>query len=294
MGVRFSLIADMLSNKLRNTSGTSFNELIDDIFHIIYGENYKSVKQKRDLGSDGIIESERISIACYAPESYDARKFKAKMEEDYKKFKGNYAGLGYSFRFITNIKLLGSIITHFKELCPDGDIWGLEEIISFIRRQPPKIRRVILTDIFGVEKEFVIYDVIEEMIDEIIMLDKTSNNYSIRYSPPTELLRKIEINFKNEGFREYLVRLVENLYPEYSFLFGEVFKSMEAKEIETLKMKVLDRTGTLFLEKNSFDEVFSALINDFSDKYPNDDEYRKHVTMLLIYIFEQCIIGRRT
>jgi hypothetical protein len=69
---------------------------------------------------------------------------------------------------------------------------------------------------------------------------------------------------------------------------------MEAKEIETLKMKVLDRTGTLFLEKNSFDEVFSALINDFSDKYPNDDEYRKHVTMLLIYIFEQCIIGRRT
>jgi len=295
MGTGFLSLWDLISNTLRNTFETEFNKLIDNIFHIVYGENYKSIKQKRDLGSDGIIEPEKVSIACYAPESYDAKKFKKKIREDYEKFRENYAKLGYLFRFITNIKLLGSIITYFKELCPDGDIWGLEEIISFIKKQPPKIRRYVLIDVFNIPEEFIRYDIIEEIIYEIDKLNETLDNTTvIAYSPPTGLLKKIEINFKNGNFREYLIRLIEESYPEYGFFLNEIFKSMEPEEISTLKTKVLNRTATLYLEKESFEEVFSALIDDFSSKYPDDDEYRKHVIMLLIYIFEQCIIGRRT
>ena len=289
----FPPLWDLISNTLRNTFETEFNKLIDNIFHIVYGEKYKSIKQKRDLGSDGIIEPERVSVACYAPESYNAKKFKKKVKEDYEKFRNNYAKLGYLFRFITNIKLLGSNITYFKELCPDGDIWGLEEIISFIKRQSPKIRRHILVDVFGIPREFITYDIIEEIIYEIELNETFDNNTAITYSYPTGLLEKIEVNFESENFKKYLKRLTEEPYPEYGFYLAEIFKRMDPKEIDTLKTKVLSKTATFSLKKRSFEEVFLALIDDFSSKYPKDDEYKKHVTMLLIYIFEQCIIGKR-
>ena len=285
-------LKDFLKSKIEHLYGTQFNEIVDGIFSILYGENYKSIKQKRDLGSDGIIETEKISLACYAPERYDKPKFEKKVDEDYGKYKKNYMSLGYKWRFITNQKLLGSIVTYIKNKSTDAEVWGIEELINFILNLPPSKRRKILLDIFSLSTELIEFDFVEEVIEEISKLKKEVSDYCPQYNLPKDTSKKIEKNFSGEDI-EIVKRKFIHFYAEYIGYLQKVLNTLDNDFISNMKMTVLREYQFLY-KKLTFKERFDHLVNRFSSKYPKDQEYKNYVELILLYLFEQCLIGTKS
>jgi len=284
-------LRDFLKFKISNLYEKQFNEMIDNIFSILYGEDFKCIKQHRDLGSDGIIEAEKICLACYAPEKYESNKFKRKVDDDFRKYKANYANLGYKWRFITNQKLLGSAITHIKKKDTNAEIWGIEELINFILRLSPSKRRKILEEVFSLSKELIEYDFIEEVIEEISKLKEKESlyKYKPKYKPPADTIRKIEKNFDREDVN-ILKKTFNIFYAEHINYLLNTLKAFGNDFISHLKVTVLREFANLS-EKLTFKEKFNILLNRFSEKYPNDEEYKNYVELILLYLFEQCLIG---
>ncbi len=284
-------LRDILKSKIEHLYGTQFNEIVDGIFSILYGENYKSIKQKKDLGSDGIIETEKVCLACYAPERYDKQKFEKKVDEDYRKYEKNYMRLGYKWRFITNQKLLGSMVTYIKNKITNADIWGIEELINFILNSLPSKRRKILSEIFSLSPELIEFDFVEEVIEEISKLKDEISDYHPQYDLPKDTLKKIEKNFSDEDI-EIVKRKFIHFYAEHIGYLQKVLKSLDDDFISNLKMAVL-REYQILDEKLTFKGKFEYLVNRFSSKYPNDQEYKNYVELILLYFFEQCLIGTK-
>ena len=278
----------LVPNFIKTTYGEEFNRLIDRVFRIVYGTAYRTIKQKRDLGCDGIIETEKTVIACYAPEKPDKSKFENKLSEDYQKFEKNWASLGYNLRFMTNQLLLASQVNSLKRLCNNCHIWGNGELTEFIRLQPPAVRRRLFLEVFDIPEELIVYDIVEEIIHEASKLE-TFVDITLDYSLPQNLDKKVERNFRK--LRDLILRHYRDIYPGYGYIYHKVFGSLDDTQINTLKIKVIGTYETIKLRHDNFDDAFLELVSELSKKYPNDDEYRIYAKMLVLYIFEQCLIG---
>lgn len=285
-------LKDILKSKIEHLYGIEFNTFIDSLFSQIYGSDYKCIKQKRDLGSDGIIETKKICLACYAPEKFNKREFEKKVDEDFKKYEKNYKKLEYIWRFIINQKLLGNIVTYIENKDTTADIWGIEELINFALNLPPSKRRVVLREVFSLPPEFIEFDFIEEVISEISENRNTSSDYIPRYNTPLDTIKKIEINFKGEDIK-IVRKKFEYFYAEHISYLQKTLESFDNDFISHIKMMILEEYQILN-ENFSFKEKFKHLVNRFSSKYPNDYEYKNYVELILLYFFEQCLIGTST
>lgn len=282
-------LKDILKSKIDHLYGIQFNNKIDEMFSIIYGQNYKSIKQKRDLGSDGIIEIKEVCLACYAPEKYNKRKFEKKVDEDFSKYEEHYMNLGYKWRYITNQKLRGSMVTYIKNKDERVDIWGIDELINYILGLPPSVRRKILSEVFCLSPELIVFDFIEEVIEAILSLKEESPIYSPHYGLPKDTIKKIEKNFEGEDI-EIVKRKFNYFYAERVGYLQKVLESFDNDYISNIKMTVLREYQNLDGNLN-FKKKFGQLINRFSSKYPKDQEYKNYVELILLYLFEQCLIG---
>ncbi len=286
-------IINLLKANIRKWTALQFNEKINQIFRVVYGENYKTIKQKYDKGSDGIIEThmEHISIACYGSENPTSKKIINKIGKDYPKYKENYKPLGYKFRFITNYEILGEVITYLKNLDQDSDIWGINEIIEFIFSQPLIIRKRILSEILNVSEELIELEIFTEIIEDIA--DRVLKSYT----PPefsgdvTQLEEKVKKNFTNPLYAQGIMNLFTDIYFEYQYFIEKTLESLDSDTVKTVYSEILGEYLRLAKQHNSFEEIFEQLIDIFSRKYATDEERRKYVKMLILYIFEQCVIG---
>ena len=272
-----------------------FNKRIEEIFQIVYKDEFVSIKQKRDLGSDGIIESEKITLACYAPERYELKKYKKKIKDDCEKYRNHYQHK-YKLRFITNQEIRAEVKATLEEECPDAEIWGVNELVTYILKGvSASKRRRILKDVFELDDEEIAFDIIEEIVEEIL-----EGNYdqietkNISYKTPLDLYKKIEKNFKNENYIEMIKKKTEDIYPEYAILIHKIIEALDENLKTTLKNRIINEyyESIESLSNKPFEFIYNKLINRFASKYPDDDEYRKGVEMLLLYIFEQCLLGK--
>jgi len=157
-----------------------------------------------------------------------------------------------------------------KELDHDNDIWGINEIIEFIFSQPLIVRKRILSEVLGIQEELIEMDIFTEIIEDI------ADRVIHAYNPPefsgniTQLEEKVKKNFKKPLYAQGIMNLYTDIYIKYQYFIRNTFES-----------------------SNSFDEIFEQLIENFSEKYGTDEERKKYVKMLILYIFEQCIIGQK-
>ena len=285
-------LTDILKSIIGQAVGLAFNDIVDNIFSIIYEKDYRSIKQKTDLGSDGIIEGEKICLACYAPERYDRKRFEKKVGEDYAKYEENYKKLGYKWLFITNRELLGGMITHIHSIDSSSDIWGINELINLILNSSPSKRRVILSDVFSLDREIIEFDFIEEVINEFIAKFKEeTGNYKPQYNPPADLYSKIKLNFTEDDIDTVILKFT-NFYIDHAGVLQKSLKALGNEFVSHLKMMVL-REFQMLNKDLDFRDRFYTLVDRFSSKYPADQEYKNYVELILLYFFEQCLIGNR-
>lgn len=263
----------------------AFHDFIDELLLIKYDNNYVPVKQYKDKGCDGIIDN-KIVISVYGPEKPDLDRFKAKIEEDYKKYENVWKEEYPIWCVIYNDDFTAERIRFINELNQNALKWGIKQLIGIISdfSYTQKKRLAIFLNL---DDHLFNYNVLEEVIDNLI---KSSQRASYGPQPPrSHVNEKIELNYKPEE--------VENARKEYelflektSSALKDVLKAYSDEEIAALKFKVAKRFNEL---NGDFLTKLELLTNEFAGERENDDVYVYHVRMVLIYLFEICIIGAR-
>ena len=103
--------------------------------------------------------------------------------------------------------------------------------------------------------------------------------------------KKIELNFEQDdwdGMNSEMILVMEEFTTINNILSG-----YNDDEINVLKRRIINDYNKL---SGSFKERLYNLTDQYTREYGNikDDEYVKCVKSILLYMFEQCLIGRKT
>ena len=143
----------------------------------------------------------------------------------------------------------------------------------------------------GIENFFIqdyIQDIINDLLNASSEEDKALHFDRKSLVPPQQ---KIELNFAQEdwdGMNSEMVLVMEEFNTITNILSG-----YNDDEINTLKRRIINDYNKL---SGSFKERLYNLTDQYTTAYGNikDDEYVKCVKSILLYMFEQCLIGRKT
>lgn len=281
-----SILIELIETQIRGTLDTSFQELIDEIFLHKYGNEYKPIKPKKDQGCDGIIEKEKTVIACYGPERYDLAKFKSKIKLDHDSYEKNWKDNYPKWLVVYNDEVRSAQEKFIKTLCPNGEIIGIKTIKKGVEElQGYKIRRI--AKFLKIDDSYLSNDYLSEILDELLK-DSQTNTSPIEYKRPTYIIDKIKLNYDENDIdgavNEY------SLVSEYFNQLGNLITGYTDTEINSLKRKII---ADFNLINGNFKERLEQLTARYSEKYNNDDEYALFIRVILIYIFEQCLIGKK-
>lgn len=269
--------------QIDSLKGSAFQAFIDKLYTVIYGNNFTVVKQKHDKGCDGILNNETV-LAVYAPEKYEFGKFKTKISDDFEKYSENWANMYPQWQVVYNGEFTASIIQVIDNLKLDAQKLGLPNLIEMIA----KLRWSQIQDLaeyLNIDAQFIVFDVIDEVIKDLLKAESPATE-ELDYSKLTEIETKIELNYTQEDIDTAKSEFED--YMKYSWLVEDVIGSYENQE-DVLKNRV--RTDFAKFSGN-FKTRFQHLTDSYVQERPEDDCYKFFVRILLLYLFEQCIIGK--
>ena len=281
------VLKENLKTHISRLSGENFQAFTDFLFTKKYGSSFRALRHHRDKGCDGIIQNKMV-IAVYGPENgrNTLASFKTKFSTDHQKYQENWSKLYPEFLFVYNSSLTGEMANFVKQNYQEFSIMDQNGIFELIES-------LLYSKVFEIVKhlripeEYFSVDVLTEVIND---LSKSGDEYaSVPLVKPIYIEDKIILNYDlsdvesmKEEYYDTLpdIRTIEVILREY----GD-------GEITALKSKI----RTLYSElAGSFKERFNNLANRLSERRPHDDIYRSKVRSVLLYMFELCIIGRRT
>lgn len=281
-------VKEILKTKISSLKELRFQEFINNLFIICYGVDFVVVKQKHDKGSDGILLNSKV-IACYAPESYDLKDFKTKISGDYKSYEKNWETTHPEWIVVYNGPFLANMIKHVDSLKKNAIKFGIDNILDLIDLQNWTKRNKIHESL-GIGSEYVKYDIIEEAIKDIIQFSEVgaASKLEIPISPAA----KIELN--------YTLDEIEDAINDFeAYCLNASFISDVLADYNEQYPVLIDKVRSDFSKYDksfSFKDRFELIINQYSKnaRKQDDDIYVYYVKMLMLYCFEQCIIGKKS
>jgi len=280
------LLKNAFKMQIQSKEGFEFEEFIDELFLLKYGvDNYTPIRRNKDKGNDGTILPEQKILACYAPRKYNKTDFETKVlgatnkEGDFEKYQKNWKDKFPNWEMYVNHEVSPEQFTLIQDLDGNTSIKGIDQILSTIDELVSSKKRK-LAAYLGIEN-FFIQDYIQDIINDL-HFDRKS------LVPPQQ---KIELNFAQEdwdGMNSETVLVMEEFNTITNILSG-----YNDDEINTLKRRIINDYNKL---SGSFKERLYNLTDQYTTAYGNikDDEYVKCVKSILLYMFEQCLIGRKT
>lgn len=271
-------------------SGFDFQDFIVELFLLKYGSTgFIVLRKKNDKGCDGIIVSEQQVIACYGPIDNDQKKFDRKAEEDFEDFKNNWQSKFPNWMFVVNHEVKPAQINKIESLKKRTPLVGIKGILSIIDELDGFHKR-ILAKYLNIDSEFLAKDFLKEILDDLL---KNSSSVEPRkeYNKPIYITDKVKLNFVSEDVQVALDEY--DIVAEYFSDIQYLISSYEDDDIDKIKHRVVYDYS---LTNGTFKERLNSLTNLYLGRYSSDgdDEYRFYVRALLIYIFEQCLIGTKT
>jgi len=282
-----STLKELLKTKINSLKELRFQEFINNLFLICHGDNFVIVKQKHDRGSDGILFNSKV-IACYAPESYDLSDFKKKISGDYKSYNENWEKTHNNWMVVYNGPFLANMINHVDSLKSDAEKVGIDNILGLIDLQNWTKRNRIYESL-GIGSEYIKYDIIEEAIKDIIQTSESGATLKVEQPiPPKD---KIEINYTEDQIEDAIDDF-QSYCTNASFISDVLTNFNEQYPILISKVKT---DFSKYDKSRTFKERFDLIIKDYSEKArkQDDDIYVYYVKMLMLYCFEQCVIGKK-
>lgn len=278
--------------QIENLYKYDFQDFITKLFMFRYGaENYTPPRDIKDKGADGIITEKETIVACYGPEKIDKNRYLDKIEGDFKLYSDNWQSKYKNWMFVTNNDIPEWAIKEINSLKKDSSPIGLKNLLQIVDELPSYQKREI-GNYLNVPKELFAQDYLKEIIADLIN-EASFTDGNVKYKQKIDFPEKISLNFEQED--------INNILQEYySYIENGVFNDIssllfgyEDEDFEKLKHRIqYDYTN----KSGDFKNRLQQLTEKYLDKYSseNDDEYLYYIRAVLIYLFEQCLIGNKT
>lgn len=290
-----TLLRNAFIVQIENKKGFDFEDFIDELFLLKYGpDNYLPIRKVRDNGNDGTIISERKILACYAPKKYSRKEFEDKVlgtktkSGDFEKYKSEWENDFENWEMIVNHDVAPEQLTIIDKLDGKTSIKGIKQIISIIDDLPKtKLRK--LAKFLEIEG-FIVKDYIGDILNDLLN-NSNRNEEILKYKHAPYIPSKIVINYNEEdvdGALSEFIEISQNFNIVEDFLVN-----YEDDEKGKIKYRVIEDFNKL---SGSFRIKLNNLTIQYTEKYGNieDDDYRFYVKTILLYMFEQCLIGKKT
>lgn len=292
-----TLLKNAFKMQIQSKEGFEFEEFIDELLLLKYGvDNYTPIRRIKDKGNDGTILSEQKILACYAPRKYSKADFETKVlgaknkEGDFEKYQKNWKTEFLNWEIYVNHEVAPEQLTLIQGLDGNTSIKGIDQILMIIDELASNKKRK-LASYLGIEN-FFIQDYIQDIINDLLNATGIEDNilhFDRKTLVPPQ--KKIELNFEQEdwdGMNSEMLLVMEEFNTIANILSG-----YEVDEINTLKRRIINDYNKL---SGNFKERLYSLTEQYTREYGNlkDDEYGKCVKSLLLYMFEQCLIGKKT
>lgn len=276
--------------QIKSLMGFQFEEFVKELFLLKYGAiDFIPTRPVRDKGCDGLIKSEGIVIACYAPEQYDKNEFVKKADSDFEQYEKHWENNYPKWRVIVNHELSPDQTQKVISLKGTSELLGLSQIINIVEDLNAYQRRK-LAQYLNIENEFFSQDYISEVLEDLFKDTQTSDQ-SVPYSKPTYIEEKVKLNYGQEDIDSALAEY-ETLY-EYFILIRDLIQAYDDGEKDRIKLRIIND----YQSKNgSFKDKLNQITELYLAKYSheNDDDYLFYIRAILLYHFEQCLIGIKT
>ena len=286
------VLHNAIKQQIQALKDISFQFFIDELYLKLYGDEFVPIKQKQDRGNDGILHGDTI-LAVYAPEKYTLRAFKKKVEEDFNSYNKNLSGKYPKWQVIFNGEWTTEMVNFVKTLKDDSQIIGINHILELINNLKwSKLKEI--ADYLNVDNQFFINDILAKVIEDLLK-DMRKKGMDATGNVPgkaTYIEEKIELNYSREDIETAVGEYEDCLV--FFTLIKDIIKGYEDEDKSALKNKIrLDYNRHYVLYKD-FPNTLNQLTEIYCERHKNDDIYRFYVRVVLIYFFEQCLIGKKT
>lgn len=287
---------DPLTNSFRiqikSLYGTEFQNFITKLYLYRYGsEDYIPPRDIKDKGADGIIVSKNMIVACYGPEKVDKNRYIKKIKGDFKSYTDNWESNYKNWMFVTNVDLPEYAIRKIDELKSDATRIGIKNILAFIDDLSSNQKRE-LGKYLNIEQSFFALDYLKEVIEDLLKDSKFTDS-NIEYKKQLYFPDKVELNYDaadiDSILDEYEGYVERGIFQE----IGSLLYGYEDEDFERLKTRIRNDFSKY---SGEFKERLRELAEYYLTKYSseNDDLYLYYLRAVLVYFFEQCIIGKKT
>jgi len=278
-----NIVREVLKTKIMSLKATAFQDALDRIYLCIYESGFQRVKQKRDGGSDGIVNGE-VVLAAYAPEKYNLNDFKKKVGADFDSYKTNWESTHCKWQVVTNLESTAQMIKFVNGKKADATIICIEGLLQKIADQTWTIKMAIFRSL-DIPEQYLSNDVISTVIEDLIQASDRGDSFE-PYEKPAYIQDKIELNVSKDHQASFVDEYEESL--AIFSLVSSVVKSRSQGSVAAIRSKVRSTYTSL---SGSFEVRLNELVQIMSQGKCRDDYYSHHMRVVMLYFFEQCLFG---
>lgn len=270
-------------------TGFSFQDSVVTLLKFRYGtDQVVPLRRVKDKGADCFLLPEVCVVACFGCEKYDKAEALRKIKDDYASYCENWKETHPNWKFVVNHSVSPDEFSAVSG--KGGTILGLDDLVFIIGELTSGSMRSYLINHLNVEPLFLARDSVKDILDGILHYDESNGPLaSTNYIKSPDLAEKIKVNFLQEEWQAACDEF-EDLMPHFN-LVSAIYKSYGDDEINIIKQRILLDFSNV--RGNSFKEKINALTTDYKLKYAHDgdDEYGLYIRCVILYLFEQCLIG---
>jgi hypothetical protein len=288
---------------IKSKRGFEFEAFINGMHLIQYGaDGYQPTRERNDEGAEGLILCSRTIIAAYGPDAYDEKKFLKKVNDDFEDFMTKWAKDNPNWCMYYNnslapeqIRISDDLIKIAKKkslLVDKVIIKGIDQIIQIIESEFSNKQQRQLAELLRVPKELIVFDHIRSLIDNLIS-GAGIQKQNVKYERVAYVPEKIKLNYSESD-----VRIAEEEYEDLNAdgslkKIWNIIATYETEQINSLKLRIKREFNGI---NGTFKEKLNGLTEKYLDKYSSgqDDDFEHYTRALLVYCFEQCMIGKKT
>lgn len=292
-----------IKERIKSKRGFEFEAFINGMLQIQYGsDGYQSTRERTDDGVEGLILGSHTAIAAYGPDTYKEKKFIKKLNDDFLDYMNKWAKDNPNWNMYYNnslapqqIKVSDDLIKLARERSLTIDkviIKGIDQIMQLIESELTNKQQRHLATLLGVPKELMIFDHIRSIIDDLIR-GFGINEENVKYKIEVDVFEKIKLNFSENDVKTAEMEFEELNVDGTLKKIWNIISTYEPDQINALKLRIKNDFNNL---KGTFKEKLDSLTEKYLDKYTSgqDDDFKYYTRALLVYSFEQCMIGEKT
>lgn len=274
------ILKGVIKKAILSLSGIQFQEFCNELLLKHLNNKFNVVKNKRDLGSDGIGLGETV-YAIYSPEKRNLNIFKKKIKEDFDKYEEKWKTLYPRWTFIYNETFTSAELLEIQKHTSEQP-WGIENLLEIIGNLSYTNCKFICSWL-RIDNNYFSNNLLNHIVQE---LAKDEQGIIPPTKKPLYIKDKIEINFSLED-RELIIEEYERSLPKLNRLKDILNEELFQKVWE----KILRNYNNTF---GNFKERLYSLESCLTEGHKEDDTYCEYVRIVIIYFFERCLLGKKT